>query len=136
VLERVRPAISHDDHACLEGAVAALIELSKLVRERGTTIARLRRLFGLSGSEKTADVLDREATQTGAESATGESSEAAPPGPEASDTTAAEAEESDDGDGAPKKKGHGRIPASKYPNARRTRVAHQSLHCSGAHPMP
>jgi hypothetical protein len=56
VLERARAALSADDHACLQGLVHTFVELSKLVRERGTTLARLRRLFGLAASEKTADV--------------------------------------------------------------------------------
>ena len=57
VLERARAQLSPDDHACVAGLVQTLIELLRLVRERGTTIARLRRLFGLHSSEKLADVL-------------------------------------------------------------------------------
>ena len=64
VLERARVALSVDDHTCLESLVRTFADLTRLVRERGTTIARLRRLFGLKLSEKTADVFGDATTPT------------------------------------------------------------------------
>jgi hypothetical protein len=55
VLERARALLPPEDHACIEGAVQTLVKLSALVRERGTTIARLRRLFGLFYSDSERD---------------------------------------------------------------------------------
>lgn len=132
VLERARATLSHEDHECLAGLVQTLLELSKLVRERGTTIARLRRLFGLSTSEKTADVLG--------DNAPAPAEASAQPGPgtggDAPSTSDASDASNDDRDGTapadtePKsaRKGHGRIGASEYPDARRIAVEHQSLH--------
>lgn len=65
LLERIRSLLSHDDYKLLQGLVNSFMLLTRLVRKRGTTIARLRRLVGLSTSEKTADVLDKDATQGG-----------------------------------------------------------------------
>jgi transposase len=127
VLERARGVLSHEDHRCLEGLVKTFIELSKLVRERGTTIARLRRLFGLLRSEKAADVLGKDAPPAAAATQDRRGCD-----DEASSESAGE--QGDDRPGAadtpePKTapKGHGRIPASGYPNARRTRVEHPTL---------
>jgi transposase len=128
VLERAQGVLSHEDHACLEGLVKTFIELSKLVRERGTTIARLRRLFGWSSSEKAADVLK------GAPPASDTPQDSPGCDDEASSESAGD--NGHDRAGAtdtvtePKTapKGHGRIPASEYPNAHRTRVEHATLH--------
>ncbi len=137
VLERARATLSREDHACLEGLVQTLIELSKLVRERGTTIARLRRLFGLAISEKTADVLGG-AARAGAQQAAQAESGAVNDAPSASDCGDADSGAPPAGedrggvageDREPKgvRKGHGRIGASEYPNARHICVEHESL---------
>ena len=138
VLERARLALPHEDHACLESLVDTFIELSRLVRERGTTIARLRRLFGLASSEKTRDVLadappapeKQDSSQPEASSETdssaAETDGGAPsntPPPDSAQNGAADADEK------PKRirKGHGRIGASQYALARPISVEHERL---------
>src|SRR6266508_322639 len=45
-LERVRSQISAEDHVRLEGAAQALVDLTRLIRDRNTTIAAARRPAG------------------------------------------------------------------------------------------
>jgi hypothetical protein len=139
-LERTRAQHSPEDHACLEIAAQALIELSRLVHERGTTIARIRRMFGLHTSEKLRAVFpdrnqptrddaatpadgDREAADddrdAGGGGGRGGHSEpaAADPPPGAGD-----------GDAPSKRKGHGRIGGDEYPHTRRVHVEHDHVH--------
>lgn len=132
VLARAQATLSREDHDCLAGLVQTLLDLSKLVRERGTTIARLRRLFGLVPSEKTADVLGANAP-----TAAGQASPQPAPGSDddtpsssSSDATSTDHDGAARADTKPKsaRKGHGRIGASEYPDARRIAVEHQSLH--------
>jgi transposase len=81
-----------------------------LLRAHRTTLARLRRFFGLGASEKTACVLDEAqgaAPQNGGDPAAGDKEEA---------------------EGKPPKpKGHGRVPTSEYEAATHIPVSHQSL---------
>ena len=81
VIERSgREALSSDDVARLESLKDAFVKLGRLVHERGTTIARLRRLFSLQSSERLDDVLHKtgsaestasgDATNAGGEDAT------------------------------------------------------------------
>ena len=57
VLELCRAVLAGEDFEILRGLVDTLARMAALIRERGSSIARLRRLFGLSGSEKSRDVL-------------------------------------------------------------------------------
>lgn len=153
VLERARALLSHEDHACLASLVETLLELTRLVRERGTTIARLRRLFGLHSSEKLKDVLggavpanDGEPSPSSEPAPSGGPSgpaESAPQLPPTDDHTAAAPAHDDrnarnaahaDAPPPPKRKGHGRLGASEYPNARRIRVEHECFHVGDACP--
>jgi transposase len=142
VLKRARLTLSPEDHACLESVVQTFLSLSRLVRERGTTIARLRRLFGLVSSEKTRDVLGTEPP-----------AQSAPEGPQpemsaAADATAGETnsdvpsiatDETKDGAAAaeekPKRlrKGHGRIAAAEYALTP-VLVEHERLHAGDVCP--
>lgn len=145
VLKRARAALSPEDHECLASLIETFVELSSLVRERGTTIARLRRLFGLKSSEKTADVLDgippsTAEPSTPAEAASPSDAEnmstgasAAPPGAERDGADDVGDFEADDEPSA-SPQGHGRIGASEYPDARRVVVEHPTLHVGDACP--
>ena len=62
VLERAQPLLLPEDFELIKGLVDTLVRMSQLVRERGSSIVRLRRLFGLSGSEKSRDVVGPSAT--------------------------------------------------------------------------
>ncbi len=122
VLERARAALPPEDHECLKGLVGTLHELLKLVRQRGTTIAALRRLFGLSSSEKMNDVLAGDAAAD-----TGQSHSGAATSAEHSINNDAADDHPADREANTDPKGHGRIPAAQYPDASRTEVEHQSL---------
>jgi len=153
-LERARAQLAPEDHACLEGVVQSLLAVSRLVRERGTTIARLRRMFGLHSSEKLKDVLGGVAPPSSADagdpppspeptpsecaSGTAEPPSTTPPedDPVAADHDRDGQSERDAAqpDAHPKRKGHGRIGASEYPDARRIRVEHDRFHAGDACP--
>ena len=140
LLVRIQPLLEAADYALIERLLASLLSLTRLVRERGTTIARLRRLVGMSSSEKTADVLG---PQPGRDEATREGP--GPAAPEASGGTQREAGRGGEGGAesasakptrkrpetkepvAGRRKGYGRLPVSAYPHACHTPVPHESL---------
>ena len=135
LLVRIGPQLAAADLALIEALVRTLLGLVRLVREHGTTIARLRRLVGMSGSEKTRAVLG------------GKRGEAAPaqdgtsPVPDGGgDSPAGRAAAPEPEPAAPKPplpraapkgtaagKGHGRLPVSAYAHAGHVPVAHESL---------
>jgi hypothetical protein len=96
----------------------------KLVQDRGTTITRLRRLFGLASSEKTADVVGKIGPSEAAADAQPDAE-----GPSALPGRANPAGEAESA-GAEKKaqrQGHGRNPLSGYADACPMAVLHESL---------
>lgn len=122
LLERVRAVVSAEDYATLAGLVEMLLELTRLVREKGATIARLRRLLGHGSTEKTAAVLgeDAKAAANPASSSAGEPGPGATAGPGGAGDAATPGTKR-------KRKGHGRHPASAY-EARHIGVPHETLH--------
>ncbi len=135
MLERIQPQIPPEDHACLLAVVQTLTALTRLVRQRGTTIASLRRMLGWSSSEKTADVCGGspasadgpEGADNGAAGAAGETGEREPPADDG-DRGDTDRGGGADGGATPPRKGHGRIPAAAYPNGRHVAVGHEKLH--------
>ena len=150
-LERTRVQHSPEDHACLENAIQSLVELARLVRERGTTIARIRRMFGMRTSEKLCAVFpgarkpandDAPTTTADDRGDLGEDKHADGSDPRqrgndgcasgddrgpSSDPEVAEGRagiERAGADAPRRRKGHGRIGAAAYPHARCTRVEH------------
>jgi len=113
ILERVKTALSADDHAKLKGAVDTLAFLTAELQSKRTTLDRLRKMLFGATTEKTKDVLDGQ----GAAGASGDNGEADKPGNEGP---------------APDKKrpGHGRNAAVAHPGARQVKIAHPSLHPS------
>jgi len=110
-----------------------------LVRDRGTTIARLRRLFGLAGSEKTDDVCG----PAPGPDTTPPADDGVAGGDEVAGGDVDPADDRDDGEGTgtdggdekkKRKKGHGRMPASAYPDASHIHVPHQKLRTGDACP--
>src|SRR6266508_2190938 len=124
LLARTKDRLPAEDYDKWHSLVETILTLMKLVQERGTAIARLRRLFGLASSEKTADVLEkigRSATAADAKpDAEGSSAppESEKPAPDAESTGA---------DKKAKRKGHGRDPFSAYPDACPIAVLHETL---------
>jgi hypothetical protein len=135
LLARSEALLPAADHDLLKALVESHLELTRLVRERGTTIARLRRLVGMANSEKTADVLKDKTEQDSIPDQDGQAKDdSATDGERSEAPTAADEEPTADdppasapGD-ATKAKGHGRVPASAYPAASHIAVPHQSLH--------
>jgi hypothetical protein len=137
ILARARAAIplAPEEVDVLEGLLNSFDQVVALVRERGTTIARLKRLFGLTGSEKSRDVLPREPPLEPAaapdpapsQPPEGPSDGADTASPAAPDVPPAPPADSVPKPPVPKRKGHGRVAASDYRAARHVAVAHESL---------
>ena len=129
VLARSEALLPKPDYELLRAVVQTHLALTRLVRERGTTIARLRRLVGMPQSERTADVLGQDSTAGQGEPATGSGAVDG----EAGESTFASDEQATSGNSptseraATKRKGHGRVPASAYPAACHIAVPHESL---------
>lgn len=150
MLERIRPQIAPEDHGCLQAVVQTLTDLTRLVRQRGTTIARLRRMLGWSSSEKTADVCGGSSTRADdsqaqgsddAASAMGEKPDAGDDGGDRREGDDGDPDRGNDGGTAPgdddatgRRKGHGRVPASAYPQERHVSVGHEKLRAGGLCP--
>jgi transposase len=134
-LVRIESQVDSADFALVKGLVTTLTFVLNLLRAHKTTMARLRRFFGLSTSEKTRKVL-------GGQGKPGP----VPPKRPGSEPAAASGQANDGsatapGDPAqgvrpekPKVKGHGRVPASEYETATHLPIPHQSLHPGGTCP--
>jgi hypothetical protein len=130
---RVQKQISHEDSELIQLLISTLGFVMTLLRARNTTLARLRRLFHLSGSEKTSQVLPEQSDvpenreEAAEEEATEEGSKALP------STPPPEPPAPSPKPPAQKRKGHGRLPASAYGKAEVIAVPHQDLrvgdHC-------
>ena len=126
-----------EDIALIERLIESYVDLTRLVRARGTTIARLRRLFGLTTSEKTEDVLGEGGAED--DSARGEGqatspglgveagADAPPPAPESGGAGPSPGPEAGEPADKKKRKGHGRRPWSDYADAPCIPVLHESL---------
>ncbi|MCC6652489.1 MAG: transposase [Candidatus Eisenbacteria bacterium] len=153
LLERCKALLSPEDFELLRGLVDTLARMEALVRERGSSMARLRRLFGLSGSEKSRDVLPPQppaaepapaadpahaepASDEGDDAAAAAVAPAAPAVPPAVPPAAPVVPPSEPTPEPPKKKrkGHGRIPASDYVAARHVAVSHATLRAGDSCP--
>ena len=84
------------------------------------------RLFGFVNNEKTASVIGGSSSTAGESDGNedDDTTEAGPSGADAGEPAAGDADE-DDGDRERRAKGHGRIPASAYPNAQVFGVPHE-----------
>ncbi len=115
-------ALEPDDLATLRAVLESYRYVTQLIDHKSTTIARLRKLLFGAPTEKTADVVGREA------------SEPPPNGAPEASPLAAETSPGDDASAAqpdtaqrPPKKGHGRNGADDFPGARRVPVSHPTL---------
>lgn len=127
LLARIEPLIAKADHERVTSITSTLIEVMRLLRQRGATIARLRRMLGQTSSEKTANVVRANGATAPPTSDTG--AEAA-----SESDTSVDAPANDTGDATksadkPKRKGHGRIPGSAYASET-VAVPHPTL-CKG-----
>jgi len=112
-------AFEEGDYAKIRGVLEAYLYVLELVDQKSTSIARLRKLLFGATTEKTADVVGREASTpapNGEQEANGEAGAADAP------ASAPVGEKK-----PPTKPGHGRNGADDYPGATRVKVGHQSL---------
>jgi transposase len=135
LLARIEPLVTKADHECLEALVGTLIEVTRLARQHGATIARLRRLLGQTSSEKTANVVGANGaaatTSDGSPTASGKDEPVTgePPAGESKDEPANDTGGATEGNDKPRRKGHGRIPGSAYASES-IAVPHPTL-CTG-----
>lgn len=126
MLERARVQMSPEDCALIAAFAQTIALFTALLHKERTTIARLKRLFGITNSEKTDDVCPPANPVDDSNETTSTASE-----PENDDEEhGGNGEANDDAS----KKGHGRIPAHAYPDARRVDVSHEELHAGGTCP--
>jgi hypothetical protein len=154
LLDRIAPRIAPGDHEMLAQLLKTHLGLLRELRESTATLARLRRLVGIVSSEKTRSVLGRDKAGqdgsgpdrpsalegdgsgagngsagpgAGAAIASSEGHRAEPafdgrpgiPPPPAPERPPAEAEK--------RRKGHGRLGVSDYPDARHCPIPHDAL---------
>jgi transposase len=138
ILAKTEPVLLTDEQDVVRGLAETVLTLTAAILRQGATLARLRRLVGGRSSEKTADVLGPHDARpccgaTPSESCDSESAactapEAGPPqSSESSESPESSEKESPQGSPKTKKKGHGRVPASAYPNAPCISVMHGTL---------
>jgi transposase len=141
LVERCAAFLSAEDHALLGALVASFLLAVDLLRKGRASLRRLRRLFGLRGSEKTQDLFPGAPADTTAGPATTNAAGGGAPKPAGGgpDEQGPGASPPDAGAGAPgagagtptgsppSRKGHGRRPASAYVGAEHIGVPHQSL---------
>jgi len=118
-LARIKPQLEAQDFELIERLWSTSMVVVRLVRAQRASLARLRRLFGLSSSEKTRAVTGAGAAANQPDS----DSEAAQGTTGAQGAGASEAEAS----AKAKPKGHGRLGASDYPAAVHHAVLHAKL---------
>lgn len=109
------------DYATIRNVLKAYLYVLELVEKKKTTIARLRKMLFGAGTEKTKDVVGREAN-AGAATATGDAQDAKPDAGVSDQATTAPG-----GEKQPRKPGHGRNGADDYRGAKREKVPHASL---------
>lgn len=132
VVGRAQIMMPLGDAAFIDALVQSHAFVMSLLRKDRTTIERLKRLFGITNSEKTDDVCPPPNPAS-------ESNDAASTTPEPvnddvdDDKSAANAAGGEGSEGGghgeheASPKGHGRIPAQAYPDARHVGVSHEQL---------
>jgi transposase len=139
-LERIAPRLLPDENALALMIVATLLGVIKEVREKSATISRLRRLLGISNSEKTAVVFGRKRSSDTeqAPAGDGDAPESHGSAPMASESSAARVLCPEVGreEASPRerRKGHGRRGVAAYPHAHHVPVPHESLRPGGRCP--
>ena len=125
LLERIQPELSEADYRLLCSAADVLEMVTRELRKRGATIARMRSMLGQRSSEKTADIVGNKKVNEPPSTSIVE-----PPSDASSPSVVNDAASSESSEKPPaKRKGHGRIAASSY-NCEATPIAHPTL-CAG-----
>jgi len=128
-LARVQAQLGAKDFELFRRLVNTLAAVTAIVSSQRAMLARLRRLFGLSSSEKSRNVLgkDKPGDTDGASGSLASDAGGADMNEGSSETPPAD-------DAGDKRKGHGRLPTSVYAAATHIAVPHQSLQVGGSCP--
>lgn len=129
-LARVQAQLGAKDFELFRRLVNTLAAVTAIVSSQRAMLARLRRLFGLSSSEKSRDVLGKDKHGDTTSSSDCPANDAAG----SADANEGSRETPPADDAGDKRKGHGRLPASVYAAATHVAVPHQSLHAGAACP--
>ena len=121
LLQRAETALNEEDYKTVKAVFESYAYLAELVEDKGTTIARLRKLLFGSRTEKTGDVIKDGDTDETASSASDQDDEATPSA-------------NDQEERAGPRRGHGRNGADDYEGAERIPVPHGSLQSGDACP--
>jgi transposase len=162
LVDRSRALSSPEECGCLDLGKQVILDMVRLLHQRSTTLARLRRLFGIRTTEKLRAVFpgtrkpandEAPPTTTAGRDDLGEDERddgsdardhvggGCATGDGHSSTSDPEVHDGRDGAeesaaGAPRKrKGHGRIAAAAYPHARCTHVEHDRAHVGDTCPQ-
>ena len=124
-----RNELESDDYATLRAALTSYHFLTRLLDDKNTTLARLRKILFGASTEKTANVLGRASSPPDAATATPPVSADSEPAP-----ASAPPQSRPGTTKATKKKGHGRNGADDFPGARRIPVPHATLQTGASCP--
>jgi len=159
-VERASALVSPEDRGRLDLGRQVFLEMMRLLHQRGTTITRLRRMFGIRTTEKLSAVFpgartpaNDEAPPTTADDRDlgederddgrdprdrvddGCTSDDRGPSPDPEVPDGRQAAEGGGADAPPTRRGHGRIGAAAYPHARCTHVEHDRAHVGDTCPQ-
>lgn len=127
-LVRVQTQLGPADYDLFHRLVNTLAAVTAILNSHRTMLARLRRLFGLSSSEKSRDVLAGRGPAADVEGQSDDEAAAEDAGASSHEPGASNSS------GRDTRKGHGRLPASVYEAATHVAVHHQSLKVGGCCP--
>jgi hypothetical protein len=126
IVEQTRTAaLPADDHATLKAAVDTLARLTAELETTTTTLERVRRLIFGPRTETTDTVLGKDKEKDKEKEEEKDTDPTDPPPPDSA--TTADGAPAGDLQGKPRRRGHGRNGAAKYPRAPRIAVTHATL---------
>jgi transposase len=134
VVGRAQLLMPLGDAAFIDALVQSHALVMSLLQKDRTTLARLKRLFGITNSEKTADVCPPSTPASESNDPASTTLEPAKDDEETDGRSAGNQDGGDNGDDKASPKGHGRIPAQAYPDARLIDVPHEKLHAGASCP--
>jgi transposase len=127
VIGRAHVLMPLGDAAFIDALAQSYALVMSLLHKERTTIARLKRLFGITNSEKTNDVCPPVNAANASNDATSTTPAPATDDGKSDGDAASDEDRGNDGEEEASPKGHGRIPAQAYPDARHVDVPHDEL---------
>lgn len=129
-LARVQTQLGPTDYDLFRRLVNTLATVTAILNSQRAMLARLRRLFGMSSSERSRDILGAKDAAADATAQGQNEPDHVDPAANAGETSTSE-QPRPEGD---KRKGHGRLPVSMYQAATHLTVLHESLKVGGPCP--